>query len=1127
LNHKKCSILIGWVVFVFFLKISQGWAQTGPNPLVDYTKPNFAYSPPLRKFVDSLPGLTTAGTNNLGQYIPVATPNTNTYPGSDYYEIALVEYREQLHSDLPPVVGGKTDRLATGGTKLRGYVQEVSGVAVGEPHYLGPLILATAGRPVRIKFTNRLPIGAPGDLFLPTDTTYMGAGLGPSNTTENYTQNRATLHLHGGVNPWISDGTPHQWTVPAGETTSYKKGVSTQNVPDMGLPADGSITFYWPNEQSSRLMFYHDHVYGLTRLNVYGGEAAGYLIVDPAGTGEWTLPIPGLSNMIPLIIQDRTFVCDATTPTATNSAMYTTATDPLWDTNKWGGGGNFWFPHVYVPNQDPFAPDLSGANPMGRWDYGPWFWPPWPVTVPYPPTLSGTPEAFMDTPLVNGTAYPYVKVAPRAYRLRILNACNDRMINLQLYVADPAIYTNADGRAYTNTEVRMIPAIPGTNIPPWYPAMDARAGGIPDSTLEGPRMIQIGTEGGLLPAPVVLTNTPVGYEYNRRNIVVLNVLEHTLFMGPAERADVIVDFSKFADKTIILYNDAPAPVPAFDPRFDFYTGNPDFSITGGENYQGGSPSTLPGWGPNTRTIMQFRVDPTTPDPDYMSNQFAALQAALPKAFTNSQPAPIVKQAAYGPAYGTNYLDIYARISDNYLVTEPQPLGSVIVTAGGTNYTSAPMVIIVGGGGTNATAIASIATGRVTAITLVNPGTGYVNAPTVRIRGGGGFGAMAVAYLTNAYTMQPKAIQELFDDFGRMNATLGVELPFTSAFIQTTIPLGYIDPVTELFNDGETQIWKITHNGVDTHAIHFHLVNVQVINRVGWDGAIRPPEPNELGWKETVRMNPLEDIIVALRAVRPTLPWPLPDSIRPLAPSIPLGATMGFTGVDPQTGNPMPVSNVLTNFGWEYVWHCHLLGHEENDMMRPLVMLVAPAAPSNLIASASAKSVNPLNVTLTWANNATVPAATFITIQRATDSNFTAGVTNFTAGPTATSYTNTPVAQNITYYYRVRAENSAGYSPWSNITGPLPAAPTNVRALLIAVNYVILAWNDNSYNESGFYIERSANGGVTWTRVGQATANSTQFRHTGLTTRTTYLYRVQAVNTFGVSGFSNTLTITTR
>ena len=91
----------------------------------------------------------------------------------------------------------------------------------------------------------------------------------------------------------------------------------------------------------------------------------------------------------------------------------------------------------------------------------------------------------------------------------------------------------------------------------------------------GPNLIQIGTEGGILPAPVVIPSQPVNYNYNRRDIVVLNVADKALFMGPAERADVIVDFSAFAGKTVILYNDAPAPVPAFDPRYDYYTGNPD------------------------------------------------------------------------------------------------------------------------------------------------------------------------------------------------------------------------------------------------------------------------------------------------------------------------------------------------------------------------------------------------------------------------------------------------------------------------------------------------------------------------------------------------------------------------
>ncbi len=69
------------------------------------------------------------------------------------------------------------------------------------------------------------------------------------------------------------------------------------------------------------------------------------------------------------------------------------------------------------------------------------------------------------------------------------------------------------------------------------------------------------------------------------------------------------------------------------------------------------------------------------------------------------------------------------------------------------------------------------------------------------------------------------------------------------------------------SDG-TQIWKITHNGVDTHPIHFHLYDVQVLNRVTWDNIIIPPEPIELGWKDTVRVSPLEDTIVALRPIMP-------------------------------------------------------------------------------------------------------------------------------------------------------------------------------------------------------------------------------------------------------------------
>ena len=99
-----------------------------------------------------------------------------------------------------------------------------------------------------------------------------------------FTENRATLHLHGGVTPWISDGTPHQWITPAGENTDYPKGVSVSNVPDMPDPGPGAQTFFYTNQQSARLMFYHDHAWGITRLNVYAGEAAGYLVTDATET---------------------------------------------------------------------------------------------------------------------------------------------------------------------------------------------------------------------------------------------------------------------------------------------------------------------------------------------------------------------------------------------------------------------------------------------------------------------------------------------------------------------------------------------------------------------------------------------------------------------------------------------------------------------------------------------------------------------------------------------------------------------------------------------------------------------------------------------------------------------------
>ncbi len=226
-----------------------------------------------------------------------------------------------------------------------------------------------------------------------------------------------------------------------------------------------------------------------------------------------------------------------------------------------------------------------------------------------------------------------------------------------------------------------------------------------------------------------------------------------------------------------------------------------------------------------------------------------------------------------------------------------------------------------------------------------------------LSGGGGTGAAAVAMLNGSMVLNGKNLVEGMDmEFGRMNAVLGsIPSPLAPAvgagpFIGANF---YVDPPTEILKAGETSLWRISHLGVDSHAIHFHLFDVQVINRVDWTNTLKPPYDEEIGWKETIRTNPFEDIIVALRPKAMKLPFALPDSIRLLDPTSPAGSTMAFQPALPPPGVPAvaQTTNVMTNFGWEYVWHCHLLGHEENDMMRPIVLLpgnpVALAAPAAL------------------------------------------------------------------------------------------------------------------------------------------------------------------------------------
>jgi spore coat protein A len=724
----------------------------------------FAQSPTsIRKFVTTLPGLGPTGANNIGQYIPLATKHTVKFAGkqTDLYDVAVSQFSEQMHPDLP------------GKTHFFGYFD----LFKLDRKYLGGAIVATRGTPVLLTVTNLVPPKH----ILPVDPTILA---GPNGlTVGDLPTNRIATHLHGGLTPWFSDGTPFQWYTPLG-----KHGPSFMNVPGtLSIPGTGN--YYYPNDQSARLVWYHDHAIGVTRLNAYAGIASAYIITDAFEAFLLSHGLlPDLVG-IPLIIQDKTFVA--------NNIL---AQDPTW---KWGKPGDLWYPHEYEFNNGPFP--SCPTNNKGRVEYGPCVMPPAVLpdssfyTLPNP---SVVPEFFADTAMVNGAPYPVVNVTDKTFRFRMLNGSQARFWHLNLYFEDPSN--------------------------PGEPALGS----------PGPAMYQVGTEGGFLPAvavhpngiPCPLTDPDTANQDGPFN----------LLLAPAERADVLIDFTGLAGESFILYNDAPGPFPGGDPRNDYFTGDPDFSPTGLN--QGGAPSTVAGFGPNTRTIMKIVVGSGTSGP--LPN-LALLNMALENNFNGGNPG----------------------------VPPQQP----------------------------------------TLLAPFNPSSGQFEIPA----------GTPIRNIT---------LNEDFDDFGRLLQRAGTDVQFTNNQGAPTFGQGYLDSITEEVEPEAVEAWDIYNNTGDTHPWHFHLVNVQIVGRGIFDfttqnvggvdftiptfgsftdlngipGKLTPPDPNEQGWKETVRMNPGEVTRVIMRFDLPNLPT---KAMR--------------NAVSPRTG------------GREYVHHCHILEHEEHDMMRVL------------------------------------------------------------------------------------------------------------------------------------------------------------------------------------------------
>jgi hypothetical protein len=125
------------------------------------------------------------------------------------------------------------------------------------------------------------------------------------------------------------------------------------------------------------------------------------------------------------------------------------------------------------------------------------------------------------------------------------------------------------------------------------------------------------------------------------------------------------------------------------------------------------------------------------------------------------------------------------------------------------------------------------------------------------------------------------------------------------------------------------------------------------------------------------------------------------------------------------------------------------------------------------------------------------------------------------------YNDNTASGGITHYYKVRAYNLGGSSPFSNTISVIipaipPAAPSDLRGFCGALE-VQLTWQDSSNNELCFLVERSSLG-EPWEEIGEAGPNETLFYDRNVQPNQIYYYRVRAYNPCGYSSYSNTIMI---
>jgi len=334
------------------------------------------------QFVDDLPDFSALGRVN----------------GDLPYRVRFEEFQQKI---LPDSFYAKLPAPFSTGTMVFGYgIDQADHHYPPLPvkgHYPGYTVVVTRGHKTIVDYQNHLypapnapgifknPLGPSLQNILTIDTSLHWANPdsapltieGKGNPKPYLGPQPAVTHLHGAEAPSAYDGGPEQWWTPGAEGE-----LATPPVKGQRGSTFVSNVYHYPNTEEPTTLWFHDHTMGNTRLNVYAGLAAFYLIYgngDDGVSGKGKLPTG--RQEVELAIQDRQF-----------------------DTN-----GQLLLPDGHPSGLDGLLQD-SNIHP---------YW---------------MPEFFGDVIVVNGKSWPKLNVQPIRYRFRLLNGANTRFFNLQFCV---------------------------------------------------------------------------------------------------------------------------------------------------------------------------------------------------------------------------------------------------------------------------------------------------------------------------------------------------------------------------------------------------------------------------------------------------------------------------------------------------------------------------------------------------------------------------------------------------------------------------------------------------------------------------------------------------------------------